>query len=61
MSRNSARISKYERTRENDIRFRGPLSYRHLMVLGWLCISFKVIAVLTDFGISIDPRQPQWL
>ena len=61
MSRNESRISKYERTAENDIGYRGPLSYRHLLILGWLCISFKVLDILISFGIKIDPNQPQWL
>ena len=56
-----ARITKYERTSENDIKFRGPLSYRHLLIIGWLCISFKVLEVLTSIGISLDPNQPKWI
>lgn len=55
------RISKYERNSANDIKFRGPLSYRHLLILGWLCISFKVLDVLTSLAISLDPNQPKWL
>ena len=61
MSRDGTRISKYERTTENDISYRGPLSYRHLQILGWLCISFKVLDILISFGIKIDPNQPQWV
>ena len=61
MSRSGSRISKYERTAENDIGYRGPLSYRHLLIIGWLCISFKVLDILISFGIKIDPNQPQWL
>ena len=61
MSRNGTRISKYERTTENDISYRGPLSYRHLLILGWICISFKVLDILINFGIKIDPNQPQWV
>lgn len=54
------RISKFERTSANDIRYRGPLSYRHLTIMGWLCISCKVLDVLTSLGISLDPNQPDW-
>ncbi len=54
------RISKYERTSANDIKYRGPLSYRHLLIVGWLCISFKVVAVLTSIVLSLDPGQPEW-
>lgn len=55
------RISKYERTAENDIKYRGPLNYQHLLILGWLCISFKVLAILTSLAISLDPNQPKWI
>ncbi|HCI73806.1 MAG TPA: hypothetical protein DHV42_04610 [Lachnospiraceae bacterium] len=55
------RISKYERTSANDIKYRGPLSYQHLLIFGWLCISFKVLGVLTSLAISLDKNQPQWI
>ena len=55
------RISKYERTTGNDISYRGPLSYRHLLIIGWICISFKVLDILISLGIRLDPNQPQWL
>ena len=61
MRRSGTRISKYERTTANDIGYRGPLSYRHLLIIGWLCISFKVLDILIDFGIKLDPNQPQWV
>ena len=61
MSRRGARISKYERNAVNDIGYRGPLSYRHLLIIGWLCISFKVLDILISLGINIDPNQPQWV
>lgn len=56
-----SRISKYEITAANDIRYRGPLSYQHLLILGWLCISCKVLGVLTSIGINLDPNQPGWM
>ena len=61
MSKKGSRISKYERTTANDISYRGPLSYRHLLVIGWICISFKVLDLLISLGIKIDPNQPQWM
>ena len=61
MSRNGTRISKYERTTANDIGYRGPLSYRHLLILGWLCISFKVLDILISLGMNLDPNQPGWV
>ena len=30
----------WEVTPENDMKYRGPLSYRTLSILGWLCIAF---------------------
>ena len=32
------RLRIHEVTHENDIRYRGPLSYQHFQILGWLCI-----------------------
>ena len=35
---------------EHDIRYRGPLSYRHLRILGWLCIVIAQVSVLLALG-----------
>ena len=56
-----ARIKKYDRTAFNDISYKGPLHYRHLLLLGWLCIALKVFTPLTALGLKLDPSQPQWL
>jgi hypothetical protein len=55
-----ARISKYDRTSENDIRYKGPLSYRHLMIFGWACICLMILGRITTLGVKINPNQPQW-
>ena len=55
------RIRNYDRTAANDIRYRGPLSYRHLLIMGWISASFVVLAVLTHLGISLDPNSPGWM
>ena len=60
MSRKN-KISIYDRNASNDIRYRGPLSYRHLQVLGWLAVSFLVLHLLIGLGIMIDPNQPEWV
>ena len=60
MSRKS-RIKIYDRNETNDIRYRGPLSYRHLQIMGWIAVSFLVLNRLIDFGITIDPNQPGWV
>lgn len=55
------RIKHYDRTKWNDIRYRGPLSYRHLMIIAWICISCTVLTIMINFGIRLDPRQPKWI
>ena len=59
-----SRIS--EVTLENDIRYRGPLSYRHFRIIGWLLLSFTVVSVLMtltgklggrDIAAMLDPWQ----
>ena len=59
--RKKEKISIYDRNEWNDIRYRGPLSYRHLQIMGWLSISFLVLERLIDFGIMLDPNQPGWV
>ena len=39
---------------EQDIRYRGPLSYRHLRMLGWLCIVIAQVSVLLALGGNIS-------
>lgn len=58
MSRKN-KISIYDRNASNDIRYRGPLSYRHLQIMGWFGISFLVLHTLIELGIMIDPNQPK--
>ena len=55
------KISIFERNQLNDIKYRGPLSYRHLQIIGWLCVSFLILNRLIDFGIMLDPNQPGWV
>ena len=55
------RIKAYDRNQWNDMRYRGPLSYRHLLIFGWLCISFRVLAVIFQLGINMDPHQPAFV
>ena len=47
----------YEITPENDIKFRGRLSYRHFRILGWLFLIVAQIAVLLNLDrfLSGDP------
>lgn len=55
------KIRNIDRTSDNDIRFRGPLSYRHLLVMGWLGIVFMVVGIWTNLGITMDPHSPHWI
>ena len=55
------KISIFDRTAEDDIRYRGPMSYRHLQILAWICIAFKILFILTNLSLRINPSQPQWL
>ena len=43
---------------ENDIEFRGPLSYRHLRIIAWVCMMFMALSVVftafTKFKDSLE-------
>ena len=40
---------------ENDIRYRGPLSYRSFKILGWICIALSQVVVLLTLEARMDP------
>ena len=42
---------------ENDIRYRGPLSYRTFKILGWLCIVLSQVAALLTLQARMDPSM----
>ncbi len=44
----------HEITPDNDIKFRGPLSYRHFKIIGWLCIVISQVGVLMTMGSRMD-------
>ena len=46
----------HEVTHENDLRYRGPLSYQHFQILGWLCIIIAQAAVLLKLGSRLDQQ-----
>ena len=48
------RVRIYEVTRENDIRYRGPLSYFHFQILGWLCIVLVAVQAMMNLGGKIS-------
>ena len=37
-----------------DIRYRGPLSYQHFQMLGWLCIVLSVVLLMIKLGCKLD-------
>ncbi len=46
-----------ERTAENDIRYRGPFSYRHFRIFAWFFIILAQIALLMRLGLKLDPAS----
>ena len=49
------RAKIHEVNAENDIRYRGPLTYQHFQILGWLCIVVSQVALLLQIGAKLDP------
>ena len=47
----------YDVTRENDIKYRGPLSYRSLKVIGWLSIIFTQYVMLMELKEKLVPTD----
>ena len=43
-----------EITAENDIKFRGPLSYRHLRIIAWVCLAIAQIAFMMKIYVKMD-------
>ncbi len=44
----------YEVDLDKDMRYRGPLSYRHFKILGWILLAVSQIAVLLGVAAKID-------
>lgn len=45
----------HEITAENDIKFRGPLSYRHLRIVAWICFAMAQAGVVLSVAAKADP------
>ncbi|MBQ4425768.1 MAG: hypothetical protein II882_08555 [Lachnospiraceae bacterium] len=41
---------------DHDIRYRGPLSYRHFRILAWTCIVLGQVAVLLNLDLKLEPE-----
>lgn len=60
----SNRIKLYDRTLENDIKYKAPLSYRYIRIIAWVCLLIAQICMLAKINIKIVPSsEPQlgWL
>ena len=62
MSLQERRAAKREKklsrmTAEQDIRYRGPLSYRAFKLLGWACIVLSQVVVLLTLESKLDPTM----
>ena len=49
----------YEISLEQDIRYRGPLTYRHFKILGWLCIACSQVVFLLTLAGKAAPEVSQ--
>ena len=54
MRKKGRKILLHEATADNDIRYRGPLSYQHFQAMGWLCIAVYAACTLLKFGAKLD-------
>ena len=48
------RVRLHESSAENDIDYRGPLSYQHFQIFGWLCIVLSVVLMMLKLGAKAD-------
>ena len=48
-------------TASEDIRYRGPLSYRGFKILGWACIVLSQVVVLLNLQVRLDPGSAPYL
>lgn len=53
----SARIKLRDRTPENDIKYGGFLSYRHLRIIAWACLIIAQFAVVLHLEAELEPSS----
>lgn len=53
------RIRLKDRTLENDIKYRGPLSYRYLRIIAWVCLIIAQIGMVAKLNITIVKSSEQ--
>ena len=44
------------RSAENDIRYRGPLSYRHFRIFAWICLALTQVVLLMELDLKLEPE-----
>ena len=44
----------WEVTPENDIRYKGILSYRHFRIAGWVCMAMTIANIFLGLGMKIN-------
>ena len=50
------RVRLYERGPHDDIRYRGPLSYRAFQIIGWICLVITQAVVLINMASKANPQ-----
>ena len=50
---------RHEVVERHDIRYRGPLSYRHMMILGWLCLILSQVSFILSTAGKFDPSMAE--
>ena len=55
-SKKRKRISMYDVTSGNDIKFKGIFSYRHFRIAGWVCMAMTVASILIGLGMKMSSR-----
>ncbi len=55
MSKRKARKLRFLTiTKENDIKYSGPLSYRYLRIVGWFLFAFAQVGIVLTFGAAMN-------
>ena len=49
------RVKLYERGAHDDIRYRGPLSYRAFQIIGWICLVVTQAVILVTLASKVNP------
>ena len=54
-SKKSKKLKLKYRTTKNDIRYRGPLSYRSVRIIAWIFLIISQLSVLMKFAMKVSP------